>query len=74
MLKKPDFAIAVLNAYIICYLVVVQIHLSSRLEHLMFIAAPFISIWMFYTVIYNTSHSAIKVNRKRAYQSHHEDF
>lgn len=52
MLKKPGFAVSVLNIYIITFLVILQINISQRLEHAMFLMAPFIAMWAFYIVIH----------------------
>ncbi len=63
MLKKPGFAVSVLNIYIITFLVILQINISQRLEHAMFLMAPFIAIWAFYTVIHYSE--TVRFDRKR---------
>ena len=58
MIKKPETAISILNIYIVCFLIVLQINISQKLEYMMFVAAPFVAIWMCYIVLqyrYNTS-------------------
>ena len=51
MLRKPGFAIAVLNVYIISFLTVLQMDISLRVEKVMLLGASFVVLWMFYTII-----------------------
>lgn len=51
MLKKPGFAISILNFYIIAFLIVLQMNISDGLEKAMLLGASFMVMWMFYTVI-----------------------
>ena len=60
MPNKSRIATVVLHIYIIVFLVVLCLNISSRVEVIMLYFAPVVTFWMFYTVI---SSAPLKMNR-----------
>lgn len=63
MFSRPKIATAVLHVYIIAFLVVLGLDISTKVEALMLYCSPVFTFWMFYEVI---SSSPIRMNRVTA--------
>jgi lipopolysaccharide export LptBFGC system permease protein LptF len=51
MLKKPVFAVAVTSIAVILYNILPQFSINSNIAAIIFVASPFLMVWMAYTIL-----------------------